>query len=154
MTKRVRCCLTCVRQKRWGGLGADMWTILDDVLKGEYNTWRQWRSWGRNIHPPGIGGLQVIEWWPSHCDVGFYCIKCRIRYGECRREQTLSRGRNYFKWIQHTTSIHATSFLVSAWFIVTNITDTFLDVILLKYCCNVRMNDFPQDKYCSRPHSP
>ena len=108
----------------------------------------------RTPPPATIPSLDINSCREAHCNVGCSCIKCRIRYGECGREQTLSCGRKYFEWIQHTTCIHATSFLVSAWFIVTDSVDTFSDVILLKYCCNVRMNDFPRDKYCSRPHSP
>ena len=60
-----------------------------------------------------------------HCDLSRLCIKSRLHYGNCGREQYLSSGRNYFKWIQHTTCIQATTFLVSAWFIVTDSANTF-----------------------------
>ena len=67
----------------------------------------------------------------SHYAIILSHIKCRLHYGKCGGGEYLSCGKNYFKWIQHTTRIHATSFLVSAWFIVTDSADTFSDVILL-----------------------
>ena len=35
-----------------------------------------------------------------HCDVGLDCMKCRICYGECGREQYLSRGKSFILTLQ------------------------------------------------------
>ena len=104
-------------------------TFMTKLCFIQLNNSSQWRFCDSNKQ---CKNMRLHSWSPAckyviHCDVGFYCMKCRLHYGNCGREQTLSCGKNYFKWIQHTTCIHATSFLVSAWFMLTDSADTFSD---------------------------
>ena len=90
----------------------------------------------RQFHLPPVLFTCLMKNWGvpeifAHYAIILSHIKCRLHYGKCGGGEYLSCGKNYFKWIQHTTRIHATSFLVSAWFIVTDSADTFSDVILL-----------------------
>ena len=62
-----------------------------------------------------------------HCDVGFSCIKCRIRYGECGREQYLSRGKSFILTLQQCFN-KITSENVSALSVTINQAETRKDV--------------------------